>query len=253
MTDGQRPSWDIVSEKIIFVSHAQIINKSYLPTFNSHVIEAHLHKIPGLSEDFIYFNDDVFVARPLPKSHFFKDNGLASLFVAKKSLKKLLANGIKTVTLSASITSNKLLQRYDDINIDHPLVHTYIPLKKSMYEYAWLKYEKEINSFLVNKFRSHNDLNMASFLVPWLMYIRGQSVISREICYYFNIRSNNALLQYKNLIKKKELSISPHSFCANDFHSSGVGLNNYKEELSQFLNSYFVLYNRMKDVDSKKS
>ena len=45
------------------MDHREIIEQEYLPTFNSHVIEANLHKIPNLSEHFIYFNDDVFVAK----------------------------------------------------------------------------------------------------------------------------------------------------------------------------------------------
>lgn len=34
-------------------------NKSHLPTFGSPAIEANIHKIPGLSDKFIYMNDDV--------------------------------------------------------------------------------------------------------------------------------------------------------------------------------------------------
>lgn len=52
------------------MDHREIIDHDYLPTFNSHVIEANLHKIPNLSEHFIYFNDDVFVAKPLQKAIF---------------------------------------------------------------------------------------------------------------------------------------------------------------------------------------
>ena len=42
------------------VTHEEIfVNKSHLPTFSSPAIEAHIHRIPGLSQNFIYFNDDV--------------------------------------------------------------------------------------------------------------------------------------------------------------------------------------------------
>ncbi len=34
-------------------------NRSHLPTYSSPAIEAHLHRIPGLSQNFIYLNDDV--------------------------------------------------------------------------------------------------------------------------------------------------------------------------------------------------
>ena len=43
---------------------------SVLPVFSSPSIEAHLHRIPGLSKKFIYFNDDVFLGAPTWPSDF---------------------------------------------------------------------------------------------------------------------------------------------------------------------------------------
>jgi hypothetical protein len=54
------------------VFHDQVIADSdVLPTFNSHAIETMLHKIPGLAEKFIYFNDDCFVGRPVTRDLFY--------------------------------------------------------------------------------------------------------------------------------------------------------------------------------------
>lgn len=117
VTDNQKPDWFVEDERICIIDHKEIIDKKYLPTFNSHVIEAHLHKIPGLSENFIYFNDDVFVARPLDAEHFFRSNNLASIFVAKKSLSQMISRGVMTPTLHASINSNKILERGYGINV----------------------------------------------------------------------------------------------------------------------------------------
>ena len=55
-------------EKVSFVDLADFIPSQYLPTFNSHVIEAHLHLIPGLTEHFLYLNDDMILGRPLSKA-----------------------------------------------------------------------------------------------------------------------------------------------------------------------------------------
>lgn len=46
---------------------------AHLPTFSSRAIEANLHRIPGLSESFLYLNDDMFLGRPLEPSDFFRD------------------------------------------------------------------------------------------------------------------------------------------------------------------------------------
>ena len=60
---------------IRFVFHDDFIPAQYLPTFNANTIEMWLHKIPGLSECFIYGNDDVFPLSPLQPEDFFR-NGL---------------------------------------------------------------------------------------------------------------------------------------------------------------------------------
>ncbi len=148
------------------MDHREIIEQEYLPTFNSHVIEANLHKIPNLSEHFIYFNDDVFVAKPLQKSHFFKPNGLASIFLSIKNLDKMYAKGTSTPTLLASMNSRRLLRKLygQELNVQTPLIHSYIPLKKSVFEKIWSVFKEEIESFLSNRFRGKNDLNLATFL-----------------------------------------------------------------------------------------
>jgi len=76
VTCGQIPKWFKPHPKITFVHHKDIfLNKADLPTFNSHAIEAHLHRIPGLSEYFVYFNDDVFLGKEAQVSDFFSPSG----------------------------------------------------------------------------------------------------------------------------------------------------------------------------------
>ena len=242
VTDAQIPAWldERYAQKVTVVDHKTIIDQAYLPTFNSHVIEAFLHRIPDLSENFIYFNDDVFVARQLQREHFFQNNGIASMFMSEKSLLGMKKRGVVTPTLSASERSIALLNQFYQTSIDTPLVHTYIPLKKSMYELAWQRYEAEIREFLPNKLRTNQDLNFASFLIPWLMYFEGKAIPKREICYYFNIRSPHALAQYKKLLHKKESKNQPHSFCANDFNSI-KNIPNYQEQLVSMLKNYYQI------------
>ena len=222
VTDDQRPKWFKETERLRLIDHREIIDDVYLPTFNSHVIEACLHKIPDLSEHFIYFNDDVFVARELPKSHFFKGKNISSLFLTHKSVNALLASGQNTHTLSASRNSIDLIYKKYGISVDKLLTHTYIPLTKQKYKKVWCTYEPEIKSFMRNKFRTNNDINLATFLVPWITYLDGKAVVARDICYYFNIRKIASKRYYKELTTAKANGSLPHSFCANDFSSENV-------------------------------
>ena len=57
---------EIVDHKILFQGYEE-----YLPTFNSRSIESLLHRIPNLSENYVYFNDDFFLVRPCDAEDWF--------------------------------------------------------------------------------------------------------------------------------------------------------------------------------------
>ena len=74
VTWGHVPEFlNLESEKIHIVRHMDFIPEEFLPTFSSHAIELNLHRIPGLAEHFIYFNDDMFLLRPSRPEDFFRD------------------------------------------------------------------------------------------------------------------------------------------------------------------------------------
>ena len=50
------------------------------PVFNSFAIETSLHKIPGLAENFVYFNDDFYVRKPVPPSVFINQKDQCLLY-----------------------------------------------------------------------------------------------------------------------------------------------------------------------------
>ena len=84
VTDQQRPSWLArEQDRVTVVDHSDILDPAILPTYNSHAIETALHRIPGLSEQFLYFNDDVIVGRPLRPEKFFASNGSSRMFLSR--------------------------------------------------------------------------------------------------------------------------------------------------------------------------
>ena len=72
VTNGQVPDWlDTSNPRLKVVTHKDIFrDASALPTFSSPAIEFNLHHIEGLSDYFIYFNDDVFLGREVFPSDF---------------------------------------------------------------------------------------------------------------------------------------------------------------------------------------
>ena len=76
VTWGHLPKWlNTKHPKLNIVRHTEYIPPEFLPTFNSHTIEWNMHRIPGLSEKFVYFNDDMFLLKRTGETDFFR-NGL---------------------------------------------------------------------------------------------------------------------------------------------------------------------------------
>ncbi|XP_034719441.1 N-acetylglucosamine-1-phosphotransferase subunits alpha/beta [Etheostoma cragini] len=73
VTNGQIPSWlNLDNPRVTVVTHQDIfLNDSHLPTFSSPAIETHMHRIPGLSQKFIYLNDDVMFGREVWPDDFY--------------------------------------------------------------------------------------------------------------------------------------------------------------------------------------
>lgn len=79
VTCGQKPEWlNEGHPKLILVNHRDYIPHQFLPTFNSSVIEMNFHRIDGLSEHVVFFNDDFFLVKPINEEVFFR-NGLPVL------------------------------------------------------------------------------------------------------------------------------------------------------------------------------
>ncbi len=89
VTWGHLPPWlDIKNPKLEIVNHMDYIPGQFLPTFNSHTIELNFHRIKGLSEHFVYFNDDFFVINHVKQEDFFV-NGMPKDMLA---LQPVVAN-----------------------------------------------------------------------------------------------------------------------------------------------------------------
>ncbi|XP_074554859.1 N-acetylglucosamine-1-phosphotransferase subunits alpha/beta [Halichoeres trimaculatus] len=73
VTNGQIPSWlNLDNPRVTVITHQDIFqNHSHLPTFSSPAIETHIHRIPGLSQKFIYLNDDVMFGKEVWPDDFY--------------------------------------------------------------------------------------------------------------------------------------------------------------------------------------
>ena len=82
-TDSKAPAWLADHPRVRIVRSEEFFtDPSVLPTHNSQAVEAQLHHIDGLSEHFIYSNDDMFIGRPLRPDVFFSPGGVSRFIEA---------------------------------------------------------------------------------------------------------------------------------------------------------------------------
>ncbi len=75
VTWGHLPPWlNTEHEKLHIVNHHDFLDEKNLPVFNCNPLEVNLHRIKGLAEKFVYFNDDTFLLKRTPPERFFKND-----------------------------------------------------------------------------------------------------------------------------------------------------------------------------------
>lgn len=137
------------NEKIKIIHHDEIWeNKDELPVFNSHAIEAHIHRIQNLSENFIYMCDDVFFCDNIYSNDFFSKN---NIIVSGNNFPPKFKQNDPYVC--SHINLYNIIKKY----YFNPS-HFSIPLKKSIMFEAEKFYGKIWSETAKSKFRSIQDI-----------------------------------------------------------------------------------------------
>ena len=181
VTDDQIPDFLKDKEKakkeyptVFIINHKTIFkgNEDYLPVFNSISIETLLFKIPGLSEYFVYFNDDFFIVKKLTLDDFFIDEkpvirGSWSTFyddIWHKKLKRLFLK-YSNKKRNINYKHRKGLQKPAEfLNFDKYFFteHTPSSIRKSTLENYFNNNISLLNSNIKYRFRSPNQFVMHS-------------------------------------------------------------------------------------------
>ena len=167
---SQVPDW--VSGELKVVLHRDIIPERFLPVFNSTAIEMFLHRIPGLDERFLYFNDDMFPVRDCPEDRFYKDGKCAMGFA--RSL--FYGNLYKRQSRNSDLLARKALGKRPGLLFMRPQ-HTCSPMLRSECE-ALFGREEEAILASVTRTRTPENLNQYVFL-DYLYY--GGKAVNRRL------------------------------------------------------------------------
>ena len=155
--DSQVPAW-VDREQVNVVLHGQIIPPEYLPTFNSCTIEMFLHRIPGLDERYLYFNDDMFPMTDCTEEDFFPEGhpamGFARCRWDRSLFKRQCLNSDRLARRAAGVEAGKGFLRPE---------HICSPMLRSACETAFAAVEPEINDSL-SPLREMKNVNQYFFL-----------------------------------------------------------------------------------------
>jgi hypothetical protein len=79
---GGEPEWlHELGPRVIWIEQQSVIPNDMGPFFQSDAVEAFIYRIPGLSEHYLYSNDDFFIASPHTAEDFFDARGRARVAV----------------------------------------------------------------------------------------------------------------------------------------------------------------------------
>ncbi len=192
VTCGQKPDWlNENHPKLVLVDHKDYIDNKYLPTFSSHPIELNFHKIEGLSEKFVYFNDDMFLINKVLEKDFFKNDlpcddyceipltlydghDVFPYILANNSIiinknfskrKAYKNNFFKYINFRYGFKSNiKTLNMllFDNYS-NFAFSHTPSSFVKSTLNEVWNKEFDKLDEVCKNRFRDKNDVNQYIF------------------------------------------------------------------------------------------
>ncbi|WP_264214795.1 stealth conserved region 3 domain-containing protein [Leisingera thetidis] len=170
------PDWlDRGHPGIAWVDHAAVLAPADLPTFNSHAIEAGLHRIPGLSRRFLYANDDMFFCRPQEKAGFFAASGASLAFLEPGAMACGALAPAAPDYLNAARVSAGLLQQVFGVRVARLHQHVPYALNRELLREIAERFPDAIARTRASRFRSPGDVNMTSFLYHHYALLQGKA------------------------------------------------------------------------------
>jgi len=197
VTWGHRPEWlDTAHPKLHVVNHRDFIPPEYLPTFNSLAIGLNLHRIEGLAEQFVVFNDDMFLGRESAPEQFFRGGlprDMARLCVVQASgIGHIIYNDLER--LNAKWNARQVIRRHPGLwlsprygcanllksislmvwsffpgILDHHLPQPY--LRRQWFR-AWEEWGEALDTTCRHRLRTLTDVS--DYLVRYDMLCRGE-------------------------------------------------------------------------------
>jgi hypothetical protein len=235
VTAGQVPEWlDVEHPMINLVDHYELLPTDALPTFNSHAIESVVHRIPDLSEHFLYFNDDFFLGRPTRPERFFDAAGSTAVFPSP--LLVGLPGQDDLPYLQAAANNRQLLYEVFGKATVHTLLHAPYAHRVSVLTEIAERFRLEVDATTRSPFRSAIDLSMLSSLAQHYGLMSGTAHVAQAEVGYVDVTDPLLPRRLKELAQRER-----EMFCLGDGHVFARDPEQVAAILTEFLETYFPI------------
>lgn len=232
VTAGQRPVWLADHPLINVVDHRDILPADALPTFNSQAIETSLHRIAGLSEHFVYLNDDVFLGRPAAKELFFSSGGSFAAFESHTAIG--LPGSADKPFLHAAQNNRDLLGEALGVANTSVMAHSPHPHRVSVLNEIAARFAGAVEATARSPFRSPDDVSMLSNLAQHYGLATGSA--HRGVAEHAFVDLSNAqVARQLDRVLRRDLDF----FCVGDHHDFALEPEAVDSMLADFLEEYF--------------
>lgn len=238
VTDRQRPDWLTSDGSIItVVDHRDIWDRpEVLPVFNSHAITARLHHIPGLADQYLYINDDVFMGSPVLPRNWFTPSGQpifqnTSSTLPDRALRKDLPTHDAARYNSLDLVYEATRYRPTRLFMHGPIAQSR-PWQQELED----RYPEQYRRTAESRFRERSDLEPI-WLHHYMGYAQGHTVPGNLRYQYISMADPTAPQRLADLAADRRTQV----FCIND---DGAAPDANIAAVRTFLPGYFPLRSR---------
>ncbi|MBF4624530.1 stealth family protein [Clavibacter sp. VKM Ac-2872] len=237
VTDSPKPAWLAEHPGVTFVRSEEFFtDPAALPTHNSQAVESQLQHIPGLSEHFLYSNDDMFFGRPVQPGMFFSPGGITKFIEAATRIglgdNDSDRSGFEN---SARVNRRLLMERFGRLITRH-LEHAATPLRKSVLLELEREFAEDFHRTQLSRFRSSTDISVTNSLYHYYAQMTARAVQQESAkVTYVDTTSRAGLDLLPGLLKRR----SQDFFCLNDGSFPEVPADERQARVQDFLERYY--------------
>ena len=238
-TDSPRPEWLAEHPRVTVVPSEEFFrDPSVLPTHNSQAVESQLHNIPGLSEHFLYSNDDMFFGRAVSPDMFFSPGGVTKFIEATTRIGMGESNLARSGFENAARVNRRLIQERYGRTITRHLEHTPTPLRKSVMQQLEAEFAEDFRRTAASTFRSATDISVTNSLYHYYAWVTGRAVAQTDASVmYVDTTMRSGLAEMTTLLKRRNIDM----FCLNDGSFPELTAEERAAAVRSFLDSYFPI------------